>query len=145
MRITKKKNMSIKTSLMLTFIYQQYNRIRHLVYTILQELYICNEYINNYRVYLINGRRRYMELFNIVNHKNKFRVDDVTLVDGKLKSNLIGELHAIKRIVNGLIAYETKFGSYMHRLRQKMYIIIKALEDYRDIYLMFTKSLHIYP
>ena len=130
------------TAIIMKFIYSQYDRLRFLSSTILCELYICNQYIFQYRTYMMNSAKKYKNLFKFSNIKMKVQVRDAVLVNGKLESQTVDVIRQIKHIIRCLIDYQMKLIKYENQMRQSLHIIIKGLKDYQNTYLSYFSEDH---
>ena len=133
---------TINSKIIMKIIYSQYDRLRYLSSTILRELYICNQYIFQYRVYIMNSTKNYKNLFELSNTRMKIQVNDAVLINGKLQSQTVDVLRQIKHIIRCLTEYQMDLIKYENQMRQSLHIIIKGLNDYQNTYLSYFSEDH---
>lgn len=126
---------------LLSHVYTHYNRLRYLAHNIHRELIICNQYLYDYRIFLINNRQKYRTLFVIATSRNKISVNDAILIDGKLKSPTVDVIYLIKRVIKSLIQFEDDIRQYIAEVHQKLNLLIKGLCDYSALYLFLMSDI----
>lgn len=126
----------------LLFINGKYNRFRYLALNILQELWICRDYLMKYRIFLINCKKKYSDLFNVIDVMHRVHVNDAYVENGQLKSPTVNVIYFIKYTVRRVIESEDDLVKYVNDVYANLQVIIKGLEHYKYIYTTYLKSLH---